>query len=65
MYAFPSGSHEEFHKSLEASGAIAHTWSKCPELSTPLQLKVWTRVSNWEVLDIPWRDNPWKDDPAE
>lgn len=65
MYVFPSGSHESFHRSLEAAGAIGHPWLQCPELRTPLELKVWTRVSGWEAQEISWRDNPWKDDPAE
>lgn len=65
MYVFPSGSHEEFHKALEATGAITHPWLQCPELKKPLRLKVWTRVSGWQIQEIPWRDNPWKDDPAD
>jgi len=64
MYIFPSGSHENFHRSLEAAGAIGHPWLECPEMMNALQLKVWTRVSGWEMREIQWRDNPWKDDPA-
>jgi len=65
MYVFPSGSHEGFHKSLEAAGAIGHPWLQCPEMRKPLVLKVWTRNFGWQEQEIPWRDNPWKDDLAE
>jgi hypothetical protein len=65
MYVFPSGSHEEFHKSLEAAGAIGHPWLQCPEMHKALVLKVWTRNSGWQEQEIPWRDNPWKDDPGD
>ena len=65
MYVFPSGSHEEFHRSLEVVGAIGHPWLQCPERSNPLLLKIWTRVSGWQVQKIPWRDDPWKDDYTE
>jgi hypothetical protein len=65
MYVFPSGSHEEFHKSLEATGEIGHPWLQCPEMRKPLVLKVWTRNSGWREQEIPWRDNPWKDDPGD
>lgn len=63
MYVFPSGSHEEFHNAMEATGAIKHSWLQCPELRQPLLLRAWTRVNGWQTQEIPWRDNPWKDDP--
>lgn len=62
IFAFPSGSHEFFHRKLEATRAIGHPWLECPEMKKALVLRVWTRNSGWQIEEIPWRDNPWKDD---
>jgi hypothetical protein len=59
-YVSPSGSHEFVHQSLEKSGAIPHAWPDCPELQTPLVLRIWEPDSGWYERPIPWRDNPWK-----
>jgi len=64
IFAFPSGSHEFFHRKLEATGEIQHQWLQCPELKRPLALQTWTRISDWREEKIPWRDNPWNDDSA-
>jgi hypothetical protein len=60
-YVFPSGSHECVHQSLEKSGAISHMWLDCPEVQTPLVLRIWEPDSGWYERPIPWRDNPWKE----
>ena len=60
-YVFPSGSHEFVHKQLEGAGTIHHTWPDCPELQSPLILRVWEPDSGWYERPIEWRDNPWKE----
>lgn len=60
-YVFPSGSHEFAHQSFEKAGAIIHPWLNCPELHSPLILRIWERDSGWYERPIPWRDNPWKE----
>lgn len=60
-YVFPSGSHEFVHRQLEKSGAIPHAWPNCPELQSPLILRIWEPDSGWYERPISWRDNPWKE----
>jgi hypothetical protein len=36
-------------------------WLDCPEVQTPLVLRIWEPDSGWYERPIPWRDNPWKE----
>lgn len=65
MYVFPSGNHECQHRLLENDGVIGHPWSRCPEMTKPLALQAWTRITGWQTLDISWRDLPWADDSVD
>jgi hypothetical protein len=55
-YVFPSGSHEYRHRTLEREGKIAHAWEACPEVRTPLTVRLWESATGWRDQRIPWRD---------